>query len=67
MLGVNVIVLKGVRIGKGTLIGANSLVTKSLPANVITAGTTANTIRCISCELLTNENMSAPPLKRKRY
>lgn len=65
-LGVNVIVLKGVRIGRGTLVGANSLVTKSLPANVIAVGTPAKTIRPISFELLRNENMSPPPPKGKQ-
>jgi len=37
-LGVNVVVLKGVRIGENSIIGANSLVTKDIPANVIAAG-----------------------------
>ena len=64
-LGVNVVVLKGVRIGKGTLVGANSLVTKSLPANVIAVGTPAKTIRPMSCELLRNRNMSTLMPKEK--
>jgi acetyltransferase-like isoleucine patch superfamily enzyme len=37
-LGINVTVLKGVEIGENSLIGANSLVTKSIAANVIAAG-----------------------------
>ena len=37
-LGINVVVLKGVEIGANTVIGANSLVTKNIPANVIAAG-----------------------------
>lgn len=37
-LGVNVIVLKGVTIGTNTVIGANSVVTKSIAANVVAAG-----------------------------
>ncbi len=37
-LGINVVVLKGVEIGENTVIGANSLVTKNIPANVIAAG-----------------------------
>ena len=37
-LGVNVVVLKGVEIGANTVIGANSLVVKNIPANVIAAG-----------------------------
>jgi acetyltransferase-like isoleucine patch superfamily enzyme len=37
-LGVNVTVLKGVSIGENTVIGANSLVVRNIPANVIAAG-----------------------------
>lgn len=37
-LGVNVTVLKGVTIGEETLVGAGSVVTKSLPAGVVAAG-----------------------------
>ncbi len=44
-LGMNVLVLKGVTIGKGTLVGANSLVKKSLPANVIATGSPARVIQ----------------------
>lgn len=37
-LGINTVVLKGVTIGKNSIIGANSVVTKSIPENVIAAG-----------------------------
>lgn len=37
-LGVNVTVLKGVVIGENTIVAAGSVVTKSLPANVIAGG-----------------------------
>lgn len=37
-LGINTIVLKGVTIGKNSLIGANSVVTKDIPENVMAAG-----------------------------
>jgi len=37
-LGVNVIVLKGVTIGINSMIGANSIVTKNIPDNVLAAG-----------------------------
>ncbi len=37
-LGYGVKVLKGVHIGKNSLIGANSVVTKDIPANVIAVG-----------------------------
>lgn len=44
-LGLNVVVLKGVRIGENSVIGANSVVTKDIPANVIAAGTPCKIIR----------------------
>jgi acetyltransferase-like isoleucine patch superfamily enzyme len=44
-LGINVHVLKGVTIGDGTLVGANSLVTKSLPGGVIAAGSPARVVK----------------------
>jgi len=37
-LGINSVVLKGVKIGQNTVIGANSVVTKDIPSNVIAAG-----------------------------
>ena len=37
-LGVNVTVLKGVTIGENSIIGAGSVVTKDIPANVIAGG-----------------------------
>lgn len=46
-LGLNVVVLKGVSIGENTVIGANSLVTKNIPANVIAAGNPCKIIRDI--------------------
>jgi acetyltransferase-like isoleucine patch superfamily enzyme len=47
-LGANCIVLKGVHIGKNTVVGANAVVTSSLPANVIAAGNPARVIRALS-------------------
>jgi acetyltransferase-like isoleucine patch superfamily enzyme len=44
-LGMNSVVLKGVRIGKGTVVAANSIVTNSLPQNVLAGGTPARVIR----------------------
>lgn len=44
-LGMNVVILKGVEIGKGTSVAANSVVTKPLPPNILAAGTPANKIR----------------------
>lgn len=46
-LGVNVTVLKGVTIGEDTIVGAGSIVTKSLPAGVVAAGVPARVIRTI--------------------
>jgi acetyltransferase-like isoleucine patch superfamily enzyme len=47
-LGRNTIVLPGVTIGRGTLVAAGSVVTKSLPECVIAAGVPARVIRDIS-------------------
>jgi acetyltransferase-like isoleucine patch superfamily enzyme len=47
-IGVNSMVLKGVRIGAGSLIGAGSVVTKDIPPGVIAAGVPAKVIRVIS-------------------
>ncbi len=44
-LGVNVTVLKGVRIGKNAVIGANSVVTKNIPNDAIAAGNPCVVIR----------------------
>ena len=44
-LGDNVTILKGVRIGKNSVIGSGSIVTKSIPENVVAAGNPAKIIR----------------------
>jgi acetyltransferase-like isoleucine patch superfamily enzyme len=49
-LGVNAVILKGVRIGANSVIGANSLVTKDIPANVIAAGNPCKVVRIIKNE-----------------
>lgn len=46
-LGVNVTVLKGVTIGENTLVAAGSLVTHSLPANVVAGGMPAKVLKRI--------------------
>jgi acetyltransferase-like isoleucine patch superfamily enzyme len=47
-LGLNVLVLKGVRIGAGTTVAANSVVAQSLPAGVVAGGTPARVIKRLS-------------------
>jgi len=49
-LGVNVIVMKGVTIGENSVIGAGSVVTKDIPANVIAAGNPCKVIRSFEKE-----------------
>lgn len=44
-IGMQVLILKGVTIGKNSMIGAGSVVTKSIPAGVIAAGNPARIIR----------------------
>jgi acetyltransferase-like isoleucine patch superfamily enzyme len=46
-VGMNCTILKGIQIGKGTIIGANSVVTQSMPPMVIAAGSPAKVIRDI--------------------
>ena len=46
-LGANVVVLKGVHIGNNTIVGMNSVVTKSIPANCIAAGNPCKIIKKI--------------------
>jgi acetyltransferase-like isoleucine patch superfamily enzyme len=49
-LGAHVVVLKGVTIGEGTIVGAGSVVTRSLPPNCVAAGVPARVLRMIdSC------------------
>lgn len=49
-LGEGVKVLKGVTIGENTVIGAGSVVTKNIPANVIAAGNPCRIIKSIDNE-----------------
>ncbi|HUK99255.1 MAG TPA: acyltransferase [Nitrospirota bacterium] len=47
-LGMNVVVLKGVTIGEGTIVAANSVVSSSLPEKVLAGGSPARVIRSIA-------------------
>lgn len=49
-IGGNVVICPGVTIGRGTVIGAGSVVTKDIPANVIAAGNPCRVIREITDE-----------------
>jgi len=46
-LGYGVIVLKGVTIGRNSFIGAGSVVSKDIPANVIAAGNPCKVIKLL--------------------
>ena len=47
-IGYSATILKGVSIGKNSVIGANSVVTKDIPANVIAAGNPCKVIKTIT-------------------
>ena len=47
-IGANVVVLPGVTIGKNSVIGAGSVVTKDIPANVVAVGVPCRVLRPIS-------------------
>lgn len=46
-IGINAVILKGVRIGKNTIIGAGSVVTHDIPANTVAVGNPCRVIMSI--------------------
>ncbi len=57
-IGANCFILPGVKIGKGSIISANSVVTKDIPSMVIAAGNPARVVK----EYKTNDNVTAKPV-----
>jgi acetyltransferase-like isoleucine patch superfamily enzyme len=53
-IGYNVMILRGISIGKNSVIGAGSVVTKSIPDNVVAAGTPAKVIKKYNSPLMHN-------------
>lgn len=53
-LGANVVINQGVEIGDNTIVGSGSIVTKSLPANVIAVGNPCRVLREITEDDRTN-------------
>ena len=44
-IGANSTILKGVKIGKGSVIGAGTIVTRNVPPNVVVVGNPARIIK----------------------
>jgi acetyltransferase-like isoleucine patch superfamily enzyme len=61
-IGDRVLILKGVRIGKDSVIGAGSVVTRSIPAGVVAAGNPARVVR----ELPAPQERGEPPVAALR-
>jgi acetyltransferase-like isoleucine patch superfamily enzyme len=57
-IGLNCLVLKGVTIGRGSVIGAGSVVTKDVPAGVIAAGNPARVVRELNPEPALSSSMA---------
>ena len=45
LIGANSVILEGVRVGKGSVVAAGSVVTKDVPAGVVVAGSPAKIIK----------------------
>jgi acetyltransferase-like isoleucine patch superfamily enzyme len=55
-LGTGVVVMPGVTIGEGSVVGANSVVTRDVPPYTIVAGAPARFIREVSVPWISNQN-----------
>lgn len=51
-IGINVIILKGVTIGRNSFIGAGSVVTKDIPANVVAVGAPCRPVRMLTEDVI---------------
>lgn len=47
LIGANSVILEGVKIGKGSVIAAGSVVTQDVPPNVVVAGAPAKIIKYV--------------------
>ena len=63
-LGMNVVVLKGIRIGNSTVVAANSVVARSLPSGVLAAGVPARPIKSLAAVMRTELSCTVSSLKR---
>lgn len=57
-LGANVIILPGVEIGENSVVGAGSIVTRSIPSGVVVAGNPAKLIKYIGENFKINKTIS---------
>jgi len=62
-VGMNTVILKGVTIGRGAVVGANSVVTADVPADVIAAGNPARVIKPLNSVQSVHYNNS--PVNKK--
>ncbi|MDU1686161.1 MAG: DapH/DapD/GlmU-related protein, partial [Clostridium perfringens] len=47
LIGANAVILEGVKIGKGSVVAAGSVVVEDVPAGVVVAGTPAKIIKSV--------------------
>ncbi|WP_237444591.1 acyltransferase [Sinobacterium norvegicum] len=68
-LGDSSIVLKGVTIGENSIVGANAVVSKDVPANVVVAGNPAKVVKHLdsSIERVTRREYFANPAEQAKY